>query len=235
MYNPVAMNCVPSLAMVRKSLCPPLSMNVTPLRSTVHVRPFWDRCLFFQQVLSSATQGPTKRPSSVHLCSVVISAIVIRNISMAPVHHPVVDSSNTNLGPASIATLAKSRNLDLMRSVSGALAHMDFRPASFKMDIVHTRFHQQDAAPMFGGGVRCAAVAHHLSEVESFSLIGHDDRYFAAWPAAAADVYLCPCVLLVAVKDGISQCLAERQFDIELRSRNTLRSFNQPHQAVHQR
>jgi hypothetical protein len=40
-------------------------------------------------------------------------------------------------------------------------------------------------------------------------------------------------MLLVAVQDGISQGLAERQFDIQLRSGNTLRSFNQPHQAVH--
>jgi hypothetical protein len=87
MYIPVQMNCVPSSDMVRKSLCPPLSMKVTPLRSTVHARPFWDRCLFFQHVLSSPTHGPTKRPSSVHLCSVAISATVIRNISFTPALH----------------------------------------------------------------------------------------------------------------------------------------------------
>ena len=112
---------------------------------------------------------------------------------------------------------------------------MDFRPVSFKVHIVHTGFHQQDAAPMFGGGVRWEAVAHHLSVVESFSLIGYDDRYFAARPAAAANVYFCSWLLLVAVKDGITQSLAERQFDIKLRSWNTLRCFNQPHQAIHQR
>lgn len=87
---------------------------------------------------------------------------------------------------------------------------------------------------MFGGGVRCEAVTHDLSEVETFSLIGHDDRYFVARLAAAADVHFCSCMPLVAVKDGITQRLAERQFDIEPRSRNALRSFNQPHQAVHQ-
>src|ERR1700751_915633 len=70
--------------MVRKNRSPLLSMNVPPLRSTVHVRPFSARCLFFQHVLSSPTHGCTKRPSRVHLCSVAVSAIVIRNIPVAP-------------------------------------------------------------------------------------------------------------------------------------------------------
>lgn len=58
-------------------------MKVTPLRSTVHPRPFCARCLFFQHVLSSPTHGWTKRPSRVHLCSVAVSAIVIRSIRVA--------------------------------------------------------------------------------------------------------------------------------------------------------
>ena len=66
---------------------------------------------------------------------------------------------------------------------------MDFRPASFKVHIVHICFHQLDAAPMFGSGVRCDAVTHYLSEVESFSLIRHNNGYFIAGAAAAADVY----------------------------------------------
>jgi hypothetical protein len=69
--------------MERKNRSPLLSMNVTPLRSTVHVRPFCERCLFFQQVFSSPTHGCTKRPSRVHLCSVAVSTIVIRNIRVA--------------------------------------------------------------------------------------------------------------------------------------------------------
>ena len=77
------MNCVPSLDMERKNRNPLLSMHVTPLRSTVQVRPFCARCLFFQLVLSSPTHGSTKRPSSVHLCSVSVSAMVIRNIRVA--------------------------------------------------------------------------------------------------------------------------------------------------------
>ena len=75
--------------MVRRSRSPLLSMNVTSLRSTVHPRPFCARCLFFQHVLSSPTHGWTKRPSRVHLCSVAISAIVIRSIRVARFLRPV--------------------------------------------------------------------------------------------------------------------------------------------------
>jgi hypothetical protein len=88
-YIPVAIKCVPSFDMVRKSRSPLLSMNVTSLRSTVHPRPFCARCLFFQHVLSSPTHGWTKRPSRVHLCSVAISAIVIRSIRVARFLRPV--------------------------------------------------------------------------------------------------------------------------------------------------
>ena len=112
---------------------------------------------------------------------------------------------------------------------------MDFRTASFKVHIVPIRFHQLDDAPMFGSGVRCDAVTRYLFEVESFSLICHDDGYFLAGLAAAADVYFCFWIFLIAVHDGILQRFPERQLDIELFSRNTLRSFNQSHQAVHER
>ena len=55
------------------------------------------------------------------------------------------------------------------------LAHMDFRPASRKVHIVHIRFDQLDAVPMRGSGVRGNTVSQYFSEIESFSLIGHDD------------------------------------------------------------
>jgi hypothetical protein len=42
-------------------------------------------------------------------------------------------------------------------------------------------------------------------------------------------------IFLIAVYDGISQSLAERQRNVELRSLNAQRSFNQSHQAVYQR
>ncbi len=88
---------------------------------------------------------------------------------------------------------------------------------------------------MFGSGVRCDAVTHYLFEVESFSLICHDDGYFLAGLAAAADVYFCFWIFLIAVHDCIFQRFPERQLNVGFCSRNTVRSFNQPHQAVDQR
>jgi hypothetical protein len=101
------------------------------------------------------------------------------------------------------------------------------------MHMVHKRFHQQDAAPMIGSGVAWEAFTHYLSKVESSALIRHDDGYFIAGPAAAADVYFFSWIFLIAVQDRIFQCLAERQLDIELVSSNALRTFDYPHQTVH--
>ena len=99
---------------------------------------------------------------------------------------------------------------------------MNFRTASFKVHIVHIRFHQLDAAPMFGSGVRFDVVTRYLFEVESFSLICHDDGYFLAGLAVAADVYSCFRIFLIAVHDGVFERFPERQLDIELFPRNTL-------------
>ena len=86
---------------------------------------------------------------------------------------------------------------------------MDFRPASRKVHIVHIRFDQLDAVPMRGSGLRCEAVSQYLSEIESFSLICHDDGNFLAGLAAAADVYFCVWIFLVAVDDCIFQRFPE--------------------------
>ena len=112
---------------------------------------------------------------------------------------------------------------------------MDFRPAAFKTHIVHICFHQLDAAPVFGIGIRCDAVTDCLFEVESLSLIRHDDGYFLAGLAAAAEVYFCVWIFLVTVDHSIFQRFPECQLDIELLSRKALRSFNQPHQAIYKR
>jgi hypothetical protein len=56
------------------------------------------------------------------------------------------------------------------------LAHMDFRSASFKVHIVHVRFHQLDATAMFGIGIPFHAVTNYLFEVKPFSLIRHHDE-----------------------------------------------------------
>src|ERR1700691_5229677 len=109
---------------------------------------------------------------------------------------------------------------------------MNFRPASFKAHFVHVRFHELDAAPMLGSGV--GHDPRYLFEVESFSLIRHDDGYFPAGLAAAADVYLCILIFLISVHHGVFQRFPERQLDVELFSRYTVRSFNQSHQAIHE-
>src|SRR2546428_516656 len=75
------MNCAPSFDMVRKSLSPFLSINVTSLRSTVHFLLLSVRRVFFQLLLSSPTHKPTKRPCRIHFSSVGVSVLVIFNTS----------------------------------------------------------------------------------------------------------------------------------------------------------
>jgi hypothetical protein len=75
------MSCAPSLDMARNSRSPRLSMNVTSLMSTTHVRPLRFRTYLFQRVLSSPIQGPTRRPCRIHHISVGFSLEVIFNTS----------------------------------------------------------------------------------------------------------------------------------------------------------
>src|SRR3984957_17313402 len=103
------------------------------------------------------------------------------------------------------------------------------------MHLVHKRLHQLDAAPMFGCGVGSEAFTQRLSEVESSSLIRHDNGYFVARSAAAADVYFFVWIFLIAVHDCIVERFPKRQLDAELLSPNRLESFNQHHQAVYER
>src|ERR1700683_584476 len=88
---------------------------------------------------------------------------------------------------------------------------------------------------MFSSGVGCEAVAQYLCEVESSSLIRHDDGYFVARPAAAADAYGSSWIFPITVHDRIVERFPKRQLDAEPHSRNRLGSFNQHHQAVHER
>src|ERR1700722_4666731 len=112
---------------------------------------------------------------------------------------------------------------------------MNFRPASFEAHVVHIRSHQLNAVPMWAREIRCETVAEYLQEVESVALICHDDGYPVAGFATTPDVHLFIWIFLIAMQDGISYRFANRQLDIELRSRNTLRSLNQLHEAVHER
>src|SRR5258707_796876 len=100
---------------------------------------------------------------------------------------------------------------------------MDFRSASFKVHIIHIRFHQPDAPPMFGNQVQCESVIPSFSDVEPFSLVRHDDGFFLAGPAAASDVYFCSWMFVIAAHNGIPQSFAERHLNIELLARGTLR------------
>src|SRR5260370_20766299 len=75
------MNCAPSFDMVRKSLSPFLSINVTSLRSTLHFRFLSVRWVFFQLLFSSPTHNPTKRPCRIHVSSGGVSVFVIFNTS----------------------------------------------------------------------------------------------------------------------------------------------------------
>src|SRR5260370_37088726 len=80
---PVAMNCAPCFDMVRRSVSPFLSINVTSFRSTTHLRLSSARWVFFQFLLSSLTHNPTKRPCRIHFSSAGVSVLVIFNTSIS--------------------------------------------------------------------------------------------------------------------------------------------------------
>jgi len=61
-YIPLAVNCAPPLASMRKSRSPHLSMKVTSFKSTMQARPVSLRWFFFQHALNSSTQGSVSRP-----------------------------------------------------------------------------------------------------------------------------------------------------------------------------
>ena len=82
---------------------------------------------------------------------------------------------------------------------------------------------------MRADGVGCEAVTNYLFEVKSFSLICYDNRNSLSGSTAAANVNSFLRMFLIAVDNGVSQSLAERQLDVELFSRNTLQSFDQSH------
>ena len=196
------MNCAPPFDIVRKSLSPCLSINVTSLRSTTHFRFPSVRWVSFQLLLSSLTHNPTKRPCKVHFSSTGVSVLVIFNTSISLIWESVRFSAAV----VDFGCYRVRRRLPL----SG---------------LSSTRWH------MFARRFRCVAVICGLSEFECFFLMRHNDGYFIARSTAAADVYFCFRICLIAVHDGISESLAERQLDVAFRSPNTLRSFNQPHQA----
>jgi hypothetical protein len=141
--------------------------------------------------------------------------------------------SSTEL--AAIAALIRPSHPLQRSGAENSAAVLDFSAVAFKGGFLYRDFHQLDARPMLASDLRRDAVTYRLSEVESFSLMRHNDGYFIAWSAPAADVHFCFRISLIALRDGTSQGFAERQLEIAFRALNTLRSFNQPHHAVYRR
>ena len=86
--TPTATNSTPSLPISDRSFSPLSSMKVTSLRSTIvgASNPTWRRCC--QHARNSATHGLVNCPHRISLCSVSVSACVIRNMPLASVHSP---------------------------------------------------------------------------------------------------------------------------------------------------
>src|SRR5712664_2163383 len=83
------MSSAPPLDNAASTFSPLLSMKVTPVRSTTHLRSRRAISVFVHVDFSSDVHGSTSRPSSVHLCSESVSAIVIRSIPMTRFFRPV--------------------------------------------------------------------------------------------------------------------------------------------------
>jgi hypothetical protein len=80
-YTSLATSLAPCFDMDRNTRSPPLSMNVTSSRFTMHLRPWAARCAFLQLVFNSVTQGATRRPCKVHRSTASVLVIVIFSIS----------------------------------------------------------------------------------------------------------------------------------------------------------
>jgi hypothetical protein len=109
---------------------------------------------------------------------------------------------------------------------------MNFCSATFKIDIVHVRLHQLDAAPVFASGLRCQA--RNVSEVESLAMVRDDNRNFVAGPTTTTDVYFSFSGFLISMHDSVCQSFAERDFDAVFLTENALRPFDQKHQTIDQ-
>src|SRR6266404_3559911 len=114
------MSSAPALYNSASTFSPFLSMKVTPVRSTTHLRSLRAVPVSVHVVFSSDIHGGTSRPSSVHFCSVTVSTMVIRSINF----ELFPDARPSRMGAS-----------------PHAFPHMDFRAASFEVHFVHVRFH----------------------------------------------------------------------------------------------
>jgi len=139
------MNCTPFLDIARRSFSPARSTEMTSLRSITHVQTLRLRYALFQFVLSSLTQGSTKRPCRTHRISAGVWVMVIFNTFPS-----LVSAFRRNCLPRlqtrRAAILCRTATVRRLRfagsflaheSISCALAHVDFGTAELKGDFVH--------------------------------------------------------------------------------------------------
>src|SRR5712671_4522584 len=191
MYIPVAMSCAPSLDMVRKSLSPFSSINVTSFRSTMHFRFLSARWVFFQHLLSSLTHNPTKRPCRIHFSSSGVSVLVIFNTSISFVWR----IGSFACRPWRLALRS--------RLAFRCLAHAHFGTVGFKRNLVHHGLHHPDSTPVVGADVLGSGGIGHRVRVKSLSLVLDDNGNSLSQFTAAKNLNQLLPVHSVAMNDCI--------------------------------
>jgi hypothetical protein len=111
---------------------------------------------------------------------------------------------------------------------------MHLRSTVFEVHAVHVCLHQREAVTMLDSATTIEAATHDASEIKSFALVSNDNRYFAERLASTTYMHFYYSTFLIAVQNRVSQSFAEGQFNTRLLSQNTLRAFNQYHQAINE-
>ena len=113
------------------------------------------------------------------------------------------------------------------------LPHMDFLSSAFERNFVHGKFHQKNATAMNASDVSRGCRVRDLINVKSLSFVPHRDRDFIKLTAAAnMDVFL--RVLMISMKDGVCQGLAQCDLTVGLAFRETAALPHQKHELVHE-
>ena len=182
------------------------------------------------------TVGPAglQQSSTIHLCSDSVSAIVIRSIPMARASSTGAVPSTLNWF-ASISNSSPTPHFHERDVARERLRIWTSEPPRAKCTSSIYAFISWMPRPCSEAGSDVMPLPTTFSTSKPFpSSVTTMDSSLPGL-AAAADVSLCFWIFLIAVHDRIVERFAERQLDIELFSRDALRSFNQPHQAVHER
>jgi hypothetical protein len=112
---------------------------------------------------------------------------------------------------------------------------MDLRSSAFKRNFVHGKFHQMDAAPVFGIEVFERQGIGYPIGIEPLPLIPNDDGQSTAAVAAATDVNQLARVQTIAVEYRVAQGFPKGEFNELFLSGNTAKCHDHAHQPVHQR